>query len=77
MQNPKWLHVRFNLMLFISVREANQLSEEMKRDTEFAVTLQVRMFIGKHKKLLLGICGFMVNNIEAKITRISCCESLF
>lgn len=29
------------MLLFIVYREANQLSEEMGKDTEFAVTLQI------------------------------------
>ena len=45
------------IMAFSHFREANQLSEEMKRDTEFAVTLQVHIVHHNVCKVLSGDCS--------------------
>ena len=45
-----FLSVLFDLTKFFSFREANQLSAEMKKDSEFAVTLQVHSGSGDVKE---------------------------
>ena len=64
-------------IVFICDREANQLSEEMKRDTEFAVTLQVWIFVEKILQQnyypLIAVCVLIDPYIWSEFKPKSCC----